>query len=120
MFTILLVVEEVQTRIELKNVMTSLYHNITVIETSEVTEALDVIDKLKIDLFILDIQLDDESGVDLAKKIRLILEYELVHIVFIMAVSSRKQATLKDFHSYDYIIKPYDTNEVKKTVEDLI
>ncbi|MCG8483302.1 MAG: LytTR family DNA-binding domain-containing protein [Clostridia bacterium] len=117
---ILLAEDDIRTRSGLKKIISSIDCNVTVIETGKVSEALNVFKKVRIDLFILDIQLEDGSGLDLAKKIREMDDYKLSHIVFITAIPSREQIAFKDIHCYDYIIKPFDISEVTKTLDTLI
>lgn len=46
-------------------------------------ECFKILEQIDIDLFILDIQLPDISGLNIAKKIRNIPKYELTYMVFI-------------------------------------
>ncbi len=70
--------------------------------------------------FLLDIQLLDGSGLDLAKKLREMEQYKLTPLVFITAIPTRELLAFKEVHCYDYIIKPFSTQEVRKVLETII
>ncbi|MBF4693352.1 LytR/AlgR family response regulator transcription factor [Fusibacter ferrireducens] len=88
--------------------------------TGRADEAYKYICENKIDLILLDIQLEDASGYELAKQIRLLDRYLLVPIVFITAIPSRELLAFKEIHCYDYIIKPFQDEEVIKIIKPFI
>jgi len=76
------------------------------------TTALKVLNIQKIDLIILDIDMPEMSGFELAEKVRKITDYAKVPIVFLSGNSTREYvANAKKVGAADYIIKPtnYET-----------
>ncbi|PLR76845.1 DNA-binding response regulator [Bacillus sp. V3-13] len=78
--------------------------------------AIDQLSDFEIDVLFLDIELGDESGLDLAK--RLIELEQRPEIVFATAYD---EFALKAFEleAADYILKPFDENRVGQTVEKI-
>ncbi len=72
------------------------------------------------DLFCLDIQLEDYNGIELAKKIRKLSTYTLTPIIFITAIPTRELIAYKETHCYDYIIKPFLENEIYEKISKII
>ncbi len=70
--------------------------------------------------FLLDIQLLDGSGFDLAKQLRNMEQYKLTPLVFITAIPTRELLAFKEVHCYDYIIKPFSAEEVRGILETII
>lgn len=92
--------------------------NITI--TGYAKEALRYAEDINYDIFLLDIQLKDYSGFELAKEIRNIDNYKLTPIVFITAVPTRELMAFKEIHCYDYIVKPFKEETVKIILETII
>ncbi|WMM24857.1 LytTR family DNA-binding domain-containing protein [Tissierella sp. MB52-C2] len=92
--------------------------NITI--TGYAKEALKYAKDINYDVFLLDIQLKDYSGFELAKEIRNINNYKLTPIVFITAVPTRELMAFKEIHCYDYIVKPFKEETVKTILETII
>jgi two-component system, LytTR family, response regulator LytT len=86
-------------------------------EAGGVEEALDKLENLDIDVVFLDIQLADESGMEIASRINK-LEYPPL-IVFATAYD---EYALKAFelNAADYILKPFDEKRVQQTIEKLL
>lgn len=86
-------------------------------EAGGVDEALDKMENLDIDVVFLDIQLADESGMEIASRINK-LEYPPL-IVFATAYD---EYALKAFelNAADYILKPFDEKRVHQTIEKLL
>jgi len=64
------------------------------------------------DLFILDIVLFDGSGLDFAQTIRSIPKFSLTWIIFISGHDAYALEAIRGAHCYDYIVKPYDADEL--------
>lgn len=76
-------------------------------------------------LFLLDINLDcrneqDASGLIFAEEIREMVQYELTPIVMLTSVASLEMDAYRKIHCYQYILKPYDAEEVKRVVSRLL
>jgi two-component system response regulator LytT len=85
-------------------------------EADSIESALEQILVMEVDVLFLDIQLADESGLDLAREI-LLLEHR-PEIVFATAYD---EFALKAFelHAIDYLLKPFDESRVLKTIKKL-
>ncbi|WP_229775528.1 response regulator [Anaerosalibacter bizertensis] len=70
-------------------------------------------------MFLLDIQLKDYSGFELAKEIRNIDNYKLTPIIFVTAIPTRELMAFKEIHCYDYIVKPFKEEEIVWTKQEL-
>lgn len=72
-----------------------------------------------IDVFFLDIILNtgqngDVSGLEFAQKMRSIEKYRFTPMIFTTSLMDPKLYAFTNIHSYAYLEKPYDPNEVKK------
>lgn len=104
----------------LEKIVQSISEDIHITLTGYAKEALDNANVQNYDLFLLDIQLNDYSGYELAQELRDIDSYKLTPIVFITAIPTRELMAFKEIHCYDYIIKPFKEQEVIEVVETLI
>lgn len=78
-----------------------------------------------IDVFLIDIILDskqngDVSGLAFAQKMRGIEKYRFTPMIFTTSLMDPKLYAFTNIHSYAYLEKPYDPNEVKKIVENAL
>lgn len=117
---ILIIEDEIFTRKGLRRIIKEIDENASIIETGSVLEAEKIITTLSIDLFIIDIQLEDGNGLELAKKIRAYKKYKLTHIVFLTAVPTYAIMAYSETHCYSYIIKPFDEKYLFEQLATLI
>lgn len=82
-----------------------------------IERALEEVHSNTIDVVFLDIQLADESGLDLAQKLQ-DLDYKPA-IVFATAFDEYALNAF-ELQAIDYILKPYDEDRILKTVEKII
>lgn len=87
-----------------------------VYSSESLAKARKLLKEKKFDLFLLDIEVLDGSGIDFAKEIRKIDKYKLTGIVFITANLIHMLEAFKEIHCYDFLIKPYN----EKNVLDII
>lgn len=120
MAKILIVEDELIIANGLKAIIKSINNKIDTTITGHAKEALEYTRSNHYDAFLLDIQLLDYSGFELAKEIRKIDRYKLTPIIFITAVPTRELMAFKEIHCYDYIIKPFKEEEVKSALETII
>ncbi|MGG1676258.1 LytR/AlgR family response regulator transcription factor [Neobacillus sp. NRS-1170] len=85
-------------------------------EADTVEAALEKIGDLEIDVIFLDIQLADESGLEIAAQIN-----ELEYPPLIVFATAFDEYALKAFelNAADYILKPFDEKRVQQTIEKL-
>lgn len=104
----------------LEKIIRSINKDIETTITGYAKKALETANIETFELFILDIQLNDYSGYELAKELRDIDKYKLTPIVFITAIPTRELMAFKEIHCYDYIIKPFKDEEVIETIGTII
>lgn len=85
-------------------------------EADNVASALEQIKSIEADVIFLDIQLADESGMEIAQKL-----IELDHRPEIVFATAYDDYALKafDLNAADYILKPFDEIRVQQTIEKL-
>lgn len=120
MYNIILVEDDPIQRDILKKMVTSTYEFLKIYEADSEITALDIIEKNDINMFLIDIQLKDSSGLDLAMKIRNIPKYEFRQIIFLTTHMEYITQAFKQTHCYDYILKPYDKENVQAMLKRII
>ncbi|SDT84429.1 sigma-54-dependent transcriptional regulator [Desulfobacula phenolica] len=92
-------------------------HHVCTVESGE--QALDILKNQSFDILLLDIQLDGISGLEVLTHVK--EEYEDIDVIMITAfgtVPSAVQAMKS--HAFDYILKPFDPNELGVLIEKLV
>ena len=84
-----------------------------VYETANISEALKIAQQQIIDLFFVDINLKNESGLKFALEIRKIESYRLNWIIFVTIYKEYMLSAFKKIHCYDYILKPYNKEYIQ-------
>lgn len=120
MYSIILVEDDFMQREILKKMILSVYEKIEIYEADSEKTALEIIQKKNINMFLIDISLKESSGLDLAIKIRKIPKYEFSNMVFLTTHMDYMLRAFKQVHCYDYILKPYSSNEVQVMLNKLI
>ena len=120
MYSIILVEDDSMQRNILKKMVLSTYQFITTYEADSEITALDIIEKNDINMFLIDISLKESSGLDLAMKIRSMPKYEFRQIIFLTTHMEYITQAFKQTHCYDYILKPYDQEDVQAMLNKLI
>ena len=80
-------------------------------------EGLNLVRKQKIDLIILDNNLSEQSGIELAQKIRKIPGYEFIWIIVLTGQRMHLNEVLEEIHCYDYFPRQYDAQDVLRAIE---
>ncbi|PGM58652.1 LytTR family transcriptional regulator DNA-binding domain-containing protein [Bacillus sp. AFS053548] len=85
-------------------------------EADSIRSTLEFIQIEEVDVVFLDIQLADESGLELAQKLQ-----DLSHQPAIVFATAFDEYALNafDLHAIDYILKPFDELRIQKTIEKL-
>lgn len=118
---IILIVEDNKTiATGLKKLIESVDSTHKIVMTGYSKEAFSFALKHRVDAFFLDIQLKDYNGMKLAKELRSQEAYKFTPIVFITAVPSRELEAFKQIHCYEYIIKPFEEEEVREVIETIL
>ena len=84
-------------------------------------EALDLIQKEEPDLILLDIELPVMNGYEVCQRVKTNEKLKHIPIIFLTASSASKIAEkAKEFNADDYLIKPFDSEELLKKIKNFI
>lgn len=117
MKNILLVEDDTKQCENLNKMLHMIDANFNVYEAQDKDEALEISRNIHIDLFFVDISLKNSSGLELALELRKIHEYEFTWVVFLTTHVEYLTQAFKQVHCYDYIVKPYDKDEIINMVK---
>lgn len=120
MNSILIVEDNVFIADRMKELIEKIDASIEVHMTGYISEALTWAKSVQISLFLLDIQLLDGSGIELAKELRQLEQYKLTPMVFVTGDPSQALHVFRETHCYDYIEKPFKVEEVIEKLTTLI
>lgn len=120
MINILVVEDEEIQRKNFIKMIKEVDKNINVYEAEDEEGALQIAKDYNIEFFYFDISLKASSGLELALKIRKIDKYELSWIIFITTYKQHALYAFKKIHCYDYILKPYNKEDVKNMTKRII
>lgn len=120
MYSIIIVEDDSIQRDFLKRMLVSTYEFVKIYEADSENSALDIIEKDDINMFLIDISLKGSSGLELAIKIRDIPKYQFRQIIFLTTHMEYIIQAFKQTHCYDYIIKPYNKEDVQVILDKLI
>ena len=120
MFSIIIVEDDFMQRDILKKMILSMHEFIEIYEADSESAALHIIKKQNINMFLIDISLRESSGLELAIKIRNIDKYQFNQIIFLTTHMEYITQAFKQTHCYDYIIKPYNQEDVQDMLDKII
>lgn len=106
-------------RENIRQAIKSMKKEFNIYEAENGRQALEKIKIKDIDLFILDIELPDISGIKVAEEIRKIDRYEITHIIFITTHVYFQMDAFKKIHCYDFLEKPYKKSELIENIDRL-
>ena len=114
----LLLVEDERYQVEsLIKIIQELDLNINIFNADSESKALEILNRVPIDFFYIDIELKEGSGISLSNKIRTIDKYKLTWIIFITSNSAYMLNAFKKVHCYDYIMKPIKKEEIQNVTK---
>ncbi|QIB68481.1 response regulator transcription factor [Aminipila butyrica] len=119
MIKVMVVEDAVEDLLQYKNTLSKI-QGIQVRYASSAEEALVQARDEYFDIFILDIELPGISGLELAARLRKRPEYLLTLILFITGYEKNQLEAFRQFHCYDYILKPFNMNEFYNKIVSLI
>lgn len=114
---ILVIEDDIIQNNNLVNIIKSQVNDIEVLSAYSIEECRIILETIAIDLFFIDINLKDGSGVDLAKGIRKTEGYELTGIVFITTEYQHILDAFINTHCYEFLLKPYKSEDVIRIVD---
>ncbi len=97
-----------------------IYSNIKFVFFKNAKDALNYAKVNNIDIFLLDIQLNDYKGTILAKEIRAIDKYKHIPIVFITALANEELYAYRELKTYSFLTKPFTKHELSQTLKEVI
>jgi len=78
-------------------------------------EALDIIDRRRVDLVLLDVYMDEMDGIEVLKRIK--KTDEEIDVIMVSALDEAKKAVeAVKYGAYDYITKPFEPDEIVSAV----
>ena len=120
MKSIMIIEDNIDTRKGICNIVRDIDNKIVILETGSDEKALSLAKAQYIDLFIIDIELEDYSGYELAEKLRKINKYKFTQIIFITGFVDYKLDAYVKLNCYKYITKPFTRKDVLNAVEEVI
>lgn len=117
----LLIVEDDSIQLDgLKSALEKAYPHETIFTASDYSSAISIINACGIDLFLLDINLDNgRSGLDICEYIRSYSTYKDSPIIFITDIASPSLDVINRYHCSFYFSKPYNVDEVIAAVNSI-
>jgi len=109
---VLIAEDDIIQRKSLKKTLQQIDKDINIYECEDKDEALEITSSYDIDIFYIDISLKNSSGLDFAINLRKIPKYEFSFIVFLTTHVEYITQSFKQTHCYDFILKPYNTDDV--------
>ncbi len=100
-------------------------NNIQIFEAYNMAQANYMLSLNVFDVFLVDIILDTKvvgniSGIDFVNQIRNNNRYQYTPVIFITSLEDPKLIAYKELHCYNYIEKPFDVEEIIKTVKEAL
>ncbi|ABR32456.1 DNA-binding LytR/AlgR family response regulator [Clostridium beijerinckii] len=120
LYSIILVEDEFTQREILKKMILSVCNFIKIYEADSESTALDIVKNNDINMFLIDINLKGSSGLNLAMNIRSIPKYEFSQLIFLTTHMDYMLQAFKQTHCYDYILKPYNKDDIQSMLNKLI
>ena len=84
---------------------------------AKAAEALSYAATSRVDLFILDIQLLDYQGTQLAKQLRALPAYRFTPILFTTELAGEELSAYREIKCYDFLMKPFTEAEFQTAVQ---
>lgn len=117
MMNILLLEDDKLQREYLAKIIEKNYIDIRIYEAGTISKASSILKEKQIDLFLVDINLPDGSGLEFIKKVREVPKYNLTGVVFITSQVVQIIDAFKNTHCYDFLIKPYNVDDIKRIID---
>lgn len=120
MTRILIVEDDEKIQAFLTNTINQINDTIEIFTTTNASKALQLAKEELIDIFLVDIQLEDYKGTDLVEQLRALPQYKFTPIIFETAVITEELRAYRDWKCYHYLIKPYTQVEVEKVLKEVL
>ena len=120
MLRILVLEDETYSREALTKILREISEEITVDAAADLASARLLLGRtVSFDLFLLDVNLNpnnasDSSGMEFAKEIRCLRQYEFTPLVMVTSVAGMEMEAYRGLHCYQYVMKPYVRKEIEE------
>ncbi len=99
--------------------------DVEVFEAYNIAEAYCMLFSRQIHLFLIDIVISaddssDVSGLDFVRNLRQNDKYKFAPVIFVTSLEDPKLISYSELHCYGYIEKPFDKNEVKRLIAEVL
>lgn len=111
MSKILIVEDNMSTAKRLKQLIHDMDAHLETVVFSKAGEAYQFSREEAVSLFVIDIQLADYKGTNLARQLRNLPEYKYTPIIFETAVAGEELSAYRDLKCYGFLIKPFTEEE---------
>ena len=118
--TILLVEDNIDEANHTVAIIKSCFADVRVLTAGAMKTAMEKLSRNNIDLLLLDVDLPDGSGFDIAKATHEYPQYRFVHIAFITGFDHDPLGAFEKYHCYSYINKPYTKDHLLEQLGPLI
>ncbi|WP_010240485.1 LytR/AlgR family response regulator transcription factor [Clostridium arbusti] len=117
MKNILLAEDDMKQCENLRKMLHMIDNKFNIYEAEDKNKSLEISKDVHIDLFFIDISLKNSSGLDLALELRKMPKYEFTWVVFLTTHVEYLTKAFKQVHCYDYIVKPYNKDQIINMVK---
>lgn len=117
---ILIVEDDVNIQNLLKNCIAEVNNQFVIHISENAKDAFIIAKEHDIQLFLLDIQLTDYKGTELAKQLRMLEEYRFTPMIFATAIATEELQAYRELKCYSYLLKPFTKEEVKHAIKEVI
>lgn len=120
MINVLVVEDDLIQRQNLVKILQGVSKDLKIYEADSKDDALEIVKSTKISFMYVDIMLRNSTGLEFAKELRKMPDYQLTWLIFLTTHVDYMLQAFKEIHCYDYILKPYDKQKIVQTTELLI
>lgn len=120
MSKILIVEDNTATAKRLKQFIHNIDPSLESIVYSRAGEAYQFAGKETVSLFVIDIQLADYKGTNLARQLRSLPEYKYTPIIFETAAAGEELFAYRDLKCYGFLIKPFTESEFRSVFSEAL
>lgn len=117
---VLLVEDDLNIQELFKSVIEELKEPVKLFTSESSNKALQIATENLIDIFILDIQLSDYKGTQLAKQLRDMEIYAYTPMIFATALAGEELQAYRELKSFHFLIKPFTKVEIQQVLIDVI
>ena len=118
--TFLILEDEKTEANQLKKILEQLDTQKTIYVADNIALAEKIVAEHEIDVFLLDVNLPDGTGIEFAERLRQTERHKYTWIIFITGFDKYAYPAVRKAHCYSFLLKPYKQDEVIKSVEDIL